>query len=84
MLRRHPIEERKNGSLGCYNQGDFGISINHRSTRDGDVIYRHACAFGCGGIVSRRLGSAYRMVWLKTRHLLSPVRREREIDWSER
>ena len=83
MLRRHPIEERKNGSLGCYNQGDFGISINEvytRRRRD----YGHACAFGCGGIVSRRLGSAYRMVWLKTRHLLSPVRREREIDWSER
>ena len=33
MLRRHPIEERKNGSLGCYNQGDFGISINEVYTR---------------------------------------------------
>jgi hypothetical protein len=70
-------------------QGDFGISINEVYTGDGDVIYRHACAFGCEGIVSKRLGSAYRMgrtdVWLKTKNPLSPaVRREREIDWSKR
>jgi hypothetical protein len=44
------------------------------------VIYRHACAFGCEGIVNKR-----RMVWLKTKQPLSPaVRREREIDWSKR
>jgi ATP-dependent DNA ligase len=56
---------------------------------DGATIYRHACALGCEGIVSKRLGSAYRMgrsdVWLKTKNPLSPaVRREREIDWSKR
>jgi ATP-dependent DNA ligase len=53
------------------------------------MIYKHACTLGCEGIVSKRLGSAYRMgrtdVWLKTKNPLSPaVRREREIDWSKR
>ena len=27
----------------------------------GAIIYRHACALRCEGIVSKRLGSAYRM-----------------------
>ena len=30
------------------------------STGDGAVIYKHACALGCEGIVSKRLGSPYR------------------------
>ena len=27
---------------------------------DGEIIFRHACSLGCEGIVSKRLGSAYR------------------------
>jgi ATP-dependent DNA ligase len=49
--------------------------------------YKHACALGCEGIVSKRLGSAYRSGrvdhWLKVKNPAAPaVRREAEEDWS--
>jgi hypothetical protein len=28
-------------------------------TADGAIIFKHACALGCEGIVSKRLGSSY-------------------------
>jgi hypothetical protein len=36
-----------------------GISFNEHYTSDSDgaIIYEHACALGCEGIVSKRLGS---------------------------
>jgi bifunctional non-homologous end joining protein LigD len=37
-----------------------GIALNETFTGDGTVIYKHACALGCEGIVSKRLGSPYR------------------------
>jgi hypothetical protein len=53
---------------------------------DGAVIYKHACALGCGGIVSKRLGSPYRAGrsahWLKVKNPAAPaVKREAEEDW---
>jgi ATP-dependent DNA ligase len=59
--------------------------MNETYTGEGCIIYRHACALGCEGIVSKRLGSIYRMgrtdVWLKTKNpLSSAVKREREVD----
>jgi bifunctional non-homologous end joining protein LigD len=88
-LRRHPIEERKDRLSRLSQRCFFGITVNEVYTGDGSMIYKHACTLGCEGIVSKRLGSAYRMgrtdVWLKTKNPLSPaVRREREIDWSKR
>jgi ATP-dependent DNA ligase len=39
---------------------------------DGATIYKHACALGCEGIVSKRLGSPYRSGrsahWLKIKN----------------
>jgi hypothetical protein len=39
---------------------------------DGALIYQHACALGCEGIVSKRLGSPYRAgrtdQWLKMKN----------------
>ena len=32
---------------------------------DGDILFAHACKLGCEGIVSKRLGSAYRSVALR-------------------
>jgi hypothetical protein len=54
---------------------------------DGAIIYRHACAYGCEGIVSKRLGSPYRSgrtdAWLKVKNPAAPaLRRETEEDWS--
>jgi bifunctional non-homologous end joining protein LigD len=48
-------------------------------------VFKHACALGCEGIVSKRLGSRYRSGrtrdWLKFKNLEAPaVRREAEED----
>ena len=64
-----------------------GIALNEVFTGEGAVIYKHACALGCEGIVSKRLGSPYRSGrvnhWLKIKNPAAPaVRREAEEDWS--
>jgi ATP-dependent DNA ligase len=51
------------------------------------VIYKHACALGCAGIVSKRLGSPYKSGrvdhWLKIKNPAAPaVKREAEEDWA--
>ena len=50
------------------------------------IIFRHACALGCEGIVSKQLGSHYRSGrvdhWLKIKNPAAPaVRREAEEEW---
>ncbi len=44
---------------------------------DGAIIYRHACSLGCEGIVSKRLGSAYRggraACWIKVKNPAAPA-----------
>jgi bifunctional non-homologous end joining protein LigD len=46
-----------------------GISFNDHYDGDGAIIFKQACALGCEGIVSKRLGSPYRSGrfndWLK-------------------
>ena len=88
-LRRSPIEERKRHLAQLLRQPDHGIALNETYDGDGAVIYEQACALGCEGIVSKRLGSTYRMgrtdQWLKIKNPDAPaVRREREIDWAKR
>jgi hypothetical protein len=63
-----------------------GIAINEHFSGDGGVIYKHACALGCEGIVSKRLGSPYRAgrsaYWLKVKNPAAPaVKREGEEEW---
>ena len=36
------------------------IVLNEHFDGDGAIIYEHACKLGCEGIVSKRLGSAYK------------------------
>ena len=71
-LRRSPIEERKRHLAELLRQPDHGIALNQTYEGDGAVIYEQACALGCEGIVSKRLGSAYRMgrtdQWLKIKN----------------
>ena len=52
------------------------------------MIFQYACALGCEGIVSKRLGSAYRSGrddhWLKVKNPTAPaVRREAEENWGD-
>ena len=88
-LRRQPLEERKALLGKLLQRRHHGVAVNETYAGDGAVIYRHACALGCEGIVSKRVGSPYRMGrtdhWIKTKNQLSrAVKREREIDWSKR
>jgi bifunctional non-homologous end joining protein LigD len=86
-LRRAPIEERKETLAKLLRQPDEGIALNQHYAGDGAIIFKHACALGCEGIVSKRLGSSYRSgradCWVKVKNPAAPaVRREAEEDWS--
>jgi len=88
-LRPSPIEERKQHLAWIRRLSHPGIALSATYNDDGMVIYEHACALGCEGIVSKRLGSPYRAgrtdQWLKVKNPLAPAaRREREIDWAKR
>jgi len=63
-----------------------GIAFNHHLDMEGVIVYRHACALGREGIVSKRLGSPYwpgrSDCWLKIKNPAAPaVRRLEEEDW---
>ena len=63
-----------------------GIVANATFEEPGDVVFKHACALGCEGIVSKRLDSRYRAGrtrdWLKFKNPAAPaVKREAEEDW---
>jgi bifunctional non-homologous end joining protein LigD len=52
----------------------------------GHSDFQHACALGCDGVVSKRLGSPYRAGrsahWLKIKNPATPaVKRKAEEDW---
>ena len=54
----------------------MGIAFNRHFAGDGAMIFKHACALGCEGIVSKRLGSPYRAGrvdhWLKIKNPAAP------------
>jgi ATP-dependent DNA ligase len=85
-LRRLPIERRK-ARLARMLRGPLpGMVINEHFVGDGDIAYQEACQLGCEGIVSNRLGSAYRSGrskhWLKVKNPAAPaVQREAEEEW---
>jgi bifunctional non-homologous end joining protein LigD len=86
-LRRVRIEERKRALAKLLGRFQPGIVVNEYFEGDGAIIYKHACALGCEGIVSKRLGSPYRAGrsdhWLKIRNSDAPaVRRLEEEDWN--
>ncbi len=60
--------------------------LNRHFDMEGAIVYWHACALGCEGIVSKRLGSLYRPgrqdCWIKVKNPAAPaMRREAEEDW---
>ena len=87
-LRREPIEVRKATLASILRKSRPGLRSERapRAHREGDVVFQHACALGCEGIVRKRLGSRYRSGrspdWLKFKNPAAPaVRREAEEDW---
>ena len=88
-IRQDGIEGRKRRLAGLLRRPHDGMALNEHYRGDGAVIYKHACALGCEGIVSKRLGSPYRAGrsahWLKIKNPDAPaVRREAEEDWGKR
>jgi len=87
-LRREPLETRK-ATLACLLRGRrAGLRLNEHFLHAGDVVFRHACRMGLEGIVSKRLGSAYRSDrskdWLKSKNPNAlAVKREAEEDWGK-
>ena len=86
-LRREPIEVRKRTLSRLLRHEHRGIAFNRHFDGEGAIIYKHACALGCEGIVSKRLGSPYRPgrqdCWIKVKNPAAPaVRREAEEDWA--
>ena len=86
-LRWAKLEDRKHALADLLRGTDDGIAYNKHFDGDGEIIFRHACALGCEGIVSKRLGSAYRSGrvnhWLKVKNPAAPAaRREAEEDWN--
>jgi bifunctional non-homologous end joining protein LigD len=85
-IRAAPIEDRKRRLAGLLRVPHDGIALNEQFKGDGAMIYKHACALGCEGIVSKRLRSPYRAgrsaPWLKIKNPGAPaVKRETEEDW---
>ena len=85
-LQVSPIEERKRTLARLLRRSNPGVVLNEHFKGDGAVVYRHACALGCEGIVSKRLGSPYRSgradCWVKVKNPAAPAaRREAEEEW---
>ena len=60
-LRREPFETRKATLASLLRRCRPGVRLNgHLEHEDGAIVFHHACALGCEGIVSKRLGSIYR------------------------
>jgi bifunctional non-homologous end joining protein LigD len=85
-IGRAPLEGRKRLLARLIGKPRPGIVLNVTFEESGDVVFRHACALGCEGIVSKRLGSRYvsgrTRNWLKFKNPAAPaVDREAEEDW---
>ena len=88
-LRRAPLESRKGALAELLHGTSDGIAFNKHFDGDGMIVFRHACALGCEGIVSKRLGSHYLSGrvdhWLKIKNPAAPaVKREAEEDWGDK
>ena len=86
-IRPEPIEDRKRRLAGLLRLPHDGIATNEHFGGEGATIFKHACALGCEGIVSKRLGSPCRAGrsahWLKIKNPAAPaVRRLEEEDWN--
>jgi bifunctional non-homologous end joining protein LigD len=88
-LRRASIEWRKERLLRLVRDQHPGIVFNAHYAVDGGIVFKNACALGCEGIVSKRLGSPYRSgrsaSWVKVKNPRAPaVKREAEENWGRK
>jgi bifunctional non-homologous end joining protein LigD len=88
-LRRKPIEERKRRLAQLLRKSKPGIQLNEHFEEAGEVLFRHACAMGLEGIVSKRKGSTYRSgrsrAWIKSKNPNAPAAsRAEDEEWGKR
>jgi bifunctional non-homologous end joining protein LigD len=88
-LRWQPLEQRKATLAELLRGTRDGIAFNQHFAGDGAIIFKQACAMGCEGIVSKRLGTPYRSGrvdhWLKVKNPAAPaVKREAEEGWGSK
>jgi bifunctional non-homologous end joining protein LigD len=86
-LRSAPLEERRAALAKLLRQVKSGVHLSDHVEADGPIVFRHACALGLEGIVSKKKDSPYRSGrtpdWVKSKNPASPaVKREAEEDWS--
>jgi bifunctional non-homologous end joining protein LigD len=85
-LRGLPLEQRKRELKELLKGARSPIAFNQHYEADGALVFERACALGCEGIVSKKLGSPYRSGrschWLKVKNPAAPaVKREAEEEW---
>ena len=86
-LRDLPLIERKRRLKKLLGRAKRrSIQFVEHLTGDGPTQFRHICAMGLEGIVSKRTDAPYRSgpskTWLKSKNPASDaVRREREEEW---
>jgi bifunctional non-homologous end joining protein LigD len=85
-LRREPIENRKTLLAKLLKGQQSSLLLNEHYEEDGAIVFREACKLGCEGIVSKRLGSPYRLGrsphCVRVKNPKAPaVTREAEEDW---
>ena len=88
-LRRQPLERRKAMLAELLVGVRDGVAFNQHFEGEGGIVFQHACALGCEGIVSKRLGSHYRSGrvdhWLEVKNPAAPaVKRQAEEDWGDK
>jgi bifunctional non-homologous end joining protein LigD len=88
-LSRELLEVRKATLASLLRARLPGLQFNRSDAPLVTVVFRHACAMGLEGIVSKRLGSRHvsgrTRDWLKFKNPAAPaVKREAEEDWGRR
>jgi bifunctional non-homologous end joining protein LigD len=71
-LRPLPLEERRARLRKALRGADKALRFSEHLEGDGEAIFRHACALGLEGIVSKRRDARYRsgrsLTWLKVKN----------------
>jgi len=82
-MRPAPLEERRAALAKLLRQIKHDVPLSDHVEAEGPIVFRHACALGVEGVVSKRKGSPYRSDrtpdWVKCKNPASPaVKRETE------
>jgi bifunctional non-homologous end joining protein LigD len=71
------LDQRKARLCKLLRKRSDAILYNDHMERDGQLVFEHACQFGCEGIVAKRADSLYRSGrsknWLKIKNPKSPA-----------